>query len=109
MAHAALLKLATEEPEVFTKYDVTFLSVGTDGIDGPTDAAGAVVDQGVVSESRTASLAGMRRALEENDSYNFFGGFNGGRQLIKTGHTGTNVMDLHLLAITPKGHSFKAT
>ena len=109
MVLAALLTLATEEPEVFTKYDVTFLSVGTDGIDGPTDAAGAVVDQAVGSESRTESLAGMRRALEENDSYNFFSGFNGGRQLIKTGHTGTNVMDLHLLAITPKGHSFKAT
>ena len=82
----------------------TFVSIAES-----TSAAGAVVDQAVGSESRTESLAGMRRALEENDSFNFFSGFNGGRQLIKTGHTGTNVMDLHLLAITPKGHSFKAT
>ncbi len=104
MVLSAVLRLSSEEPKLFGNYDVTFLSIGTDGIDGPTDAAGAVADQGIVEKARAAGLAEMRRALAENDSYQFFSSINEGRYLIKTGHTGTNVMDVHLLAITRNGH-----
>lgn len=72
---------------------ITLLSAGTDGTDGPTDAAGALVD------GETISLADKERALrflENNDSYTFFKE-NGG--LFITGPTGTNVMDLQILLI----------
>jgi glycerate 2-kinase len=72
---------------------ITLLSAGTDGTDGPTDAAGALVD------GETISLAAKDRALrflENNDSYTFFKE-NGG--LFITGPTGTNVMDLQILLV----------
>lgn len=74
---------------------VTVFSAGTDGIDGPTDAAGAIADERTF---RRAAAAGLdpRAALDENDSYTFFAGVDG---LVKTGPTGTNVMDLRLLLI----------
>ena len=72
---------------------ITLLSAGTDGSDGPTDAAGALVD------GETIPLADKDRALrflENNDSYTFFKE-NGG--LFITGPTGTNVMDLQILLV----------
>jgi glycerate 2-kinase len=74
---------------------VTVFSAGTDGIDGPTDAAGAIADEHTL---RRAAAAGLdpRAALAENDSYTFFAGVNG---LVKTGPTGTNVMDVQVLLI----------
>jgi len=68
------------------------LSAGTDGIDGPTDAAGAIV------ESTTAFRAvhegvSIKDALYNNDSYAFFKALN---DLIVTGPTGTNVMDIQV-------------
>jgi len=67
------------------------LSAGTDGNDGPTDAAGAIADGGTVD--RAAPLS-ARAYLDNNDSYHFFEAVSG---LIKTGPTGTNVMDLRIL------------
>ncbi len=74
---------------------VTILSAGTDGIDGPTQAAGAIADTGTVA--RAAGL-GLDAAvfLANNDSYHFFEPLNG---LIKTGPTGTNVMDVRILLV----------
>jgi hydroxypyruvate reductase len=69
---------------------VTILSAGTDGIDGPTDAAGAFADSGTVHRAATQGLD-ARRFLDDNDSYHFFERM---RSLIKTGPTGTNVMDV---------------
>jgi hydroxypyruvate reductase len=69
-----------------------FLSAGTDGIDGPTDAAGAVVDEGTLERGRRAGLD-PRHALEENDSYAFL---ERAGDLIRTGATGTNVADLQV-------------
>lgn len=69
------------------KLPVTIFSAGTDGSDGPTDAAGAIADQ-------KTNLAGAREALANNDSYHFF---EQQRALIKTGPTGTNVMDVRIL------------
>lgn len=75
---------------------LSFLSAGTDGIDGPTDAAGALVDLGLYRRALAAGLdpAG---ALGDNDSYGFFSAAGG---LVKTGPTGTNVCDLQVLLAT---------
>ncbi|MGA7828714.1 MAG: glycerate kinase [Geobacteraceae bacterium] len=72
---------------------ITLLSAGTDGSDGPTDAAGALVDGETIS---LAEKERARRFLENNDSYTFFKE-NGG--LFITGPTGTNVMDLQILLV----------
>ena len=71
---------------------IMFLSAGTDGTDGPTDAAGAIVDGRTV---RKAKMMGIHpeRYLENNDSYNFFKAID---ELFVTGPTGTNVMDLQV-------------
>ncbi len=70
--------------------DVVFISIATDGEDGPTDAAGAVVTG--ESAHRAESL-GMSAAdyLSRNDAYTFFDNLN---DLIRTGPSGTNVNDL---------------
>jgi glycerate-2-kinase len=74
---------------------VTLLAAGSDGRDGPTDAAGAVVDGRTIARARSKGLD-ARAALAENDSYSFFS-VEGG--LIRTGPTRTNVMDLVLLQV----------
>nr|XP_018897080.1 PREDICTED: glycerate kinase isoform X1 [Bemisia tabaci] len=79
-------------------FKVWFLSGGTDGIDGPTDAAGAMTHS---SQMREAADQGLdaQKYLMNNDSFTFFSKLNNGADLIKTGHTGTNVMDIHILVI----------
>jgi len=74
---------------------ITFLSAGTDGTDGPTDAAGAIVDGRTVPDARALGLD-PRAYLDDNDSYRFFEQAGG---LLKTGPTGTNVMDLQIILI----------
>jgi glycerate-2-kinase len=68
------------------------LSAGTDGIDGPTDAAGAFVDGGTRARARRAGVDSAG-ALERNDSYGFFAAL---RDLFAPGPTGTNVMDIKI-------------
>jgi glycerate-2-kinase len=83
---------------------ITLLSAGTDGIDGPTDAAGAVVDGETVRKAREAGINPMAY-LERNDSYSFFRRFDlltGGKNHFVTGSTGTNVMDMQVLCIEKK-------
>jgi glycerate 2-kinase len=75
---------------------ITLLSAGTDGTDGPTDSAGAIVDGGTIAGAKSSGLA-PREYLENNDSYNFFRKAGG---LFITGPTGTNVMDLQVILIT---------
>jgi glycerate 2-kinase len=71
------------------------LSAGTDGTDGPTDAAGATADGTTL---RRAAIKGISLAekLEANDSYPVFEALG---DLVKTGPTGTNVMDLHIMLV----------
>ena len=71
-------------------------SGGTDGSEGPTDAVGARVD------SLTLERGGgsPRAALDDNDSYTFLEAAGG---LLKTGATGTNVADLQVLLLAPRG------
>ncbi|RKY59854.1 MAG: glycerate kinase [Candidatus Latescibacterota bacterium] len=74
---------------------VLVLSAGTDGTDGPTDAAGAFVDGGTSKRARKLGLE-PDDYLRENDSYNFFRALG---DLFVTGPTGTNVMDLQIALI----------
>ncbi len=80
---------------------ITLLSAGTDGIDGPTDAAGAVVDGETAKKAREAGI-NPSAYLDRNDSYSFFKRFDllsGVRNHLITGPTGTNVMDLQILCV----------
>lgn len=81
--------------------DISFLSCGTDGVDGPTDAAGAIGSATLVNNAADENMD-TEVFLANNDSYNFFSRFRNGDHLIKIGHTGTNVMDLHVLIVSPK-------
>ena len=74
---------------------ITLLSAGTDGTDGPTDAAGAVVDGNTVIKAMQMGLD-PEAYLNNNDSYNFFKEID---SLIITGPTGTYVMDLQIILI----------
>jgi len=72
-----------------------FLSLGTDGSDGPTDAAGAVADGETVTRARELGMKGLDFLLE-NDSYHFFEKLG---DLIKTGPTNTNVNDVQVILV----------
>jgi hydroxypyruvate reductase len=73
--------------------NVLVLSAGTDGTDGPTDAAGAIALGDTVRRAGAAGLNAYEH-LQSNNAYPFFDTLG---DLIKTGPTGTNVMDIHLL------------
>jgi hydroxypyruvate reductase len=70
--------------------DVVMVALGTDGTDGPTDAAGAVATGETVARAKALGLD-ARAHLEDNDAYPFFESLG---DLIRTGPTGTNVNDL---------------
>ncbi len=73
--------------------DVAIFSAGTDGTDGPTDAAGAIADGETMERARALGME-AREYLESNDSYRFFERLG---DLVKTGPTGTNVMDVRMV------------
>jgi hydroxypyruvate reductase/glycerate 2-kinase len=83
---ACLLKLGPGE-------DVVVLSGGTDGEDGPTDAAGAVADRDTWRKAVEMSPSAY---LDRHDSYTFFAATG---DLIRTGLTGTNVMDVRVMLV----------
>jgi glycerate-2-kinase len=74
---------------------VAVLSGGTDGDDGPTQAAGAIVDPLTVTRGKEAGLAASD-FLDDNDAYRFFEKTG---DLLITGPTGTNVMDVRLILV----------
>jgi len=74
---------------------VSILSAGTDGIDGPTDAAGAFADGGTCQKARILGLDPYHY-LNNNDSYSFFKALD---DLVITGPTSTNVMDLNIILV----------
>jgi glycerate 2-kinase len=74
---------------------ITILAAGTDGTDGPTDAAGAFVDADMMKKAMASRLDPLRY-LKNNDSYHFFLPLHA---LVKTGPTQTNVMDLVIVLI----------
>ncbi len=77
------------------KHSVVFLSGGTDGTDGPTDAAGGVVDGLTISRGIEKGISG-EIYLKNNDSYHYLKKTD---DLLVTGPTGTNVMDIQILLI----------
>lgn len=71
-------------------------SLGTDGTDGPTDAAGAIADNTSLTRSIQFGAECLSESMEQNDSYRFFEKLG---DLIVTGPTRTNVMDLHIVLV----------
>jgi glycerate-2-kinase len=71
------------------------LCAGTDGTDGPTDAAGAIVDNATVSKAEQLGLD-PESYLNNNDSYHFFERLG---DLFITGPTNTNVMDVCIILV----------
>ena len=74
---------------------IYFLSAGTDGNDGPTDAAGAFAALDIVPEGGSV-VSDITSSLKDNDSYNYFDRIN---QLLKTGPTNTNVGDVQIMIV----------
>jgi glycerate-2-kinase len=74
---------------------VVMLSGGTDGEDGPTDAAGALISEEILATARSRRM-NPRDFLERNDAYHFFAPLGG---LLKTGPTQTNVCDLRVIVV----------
>lgn len=84
-----------------------FLSGGTDGQDGPTEAAGAVTDGGLAAEAQGQGLQ-TDSFLANNDSFTFFSSLLQGKRLLMPGLTGTNVMDVHVMLLPPPPSYTKA-
>lgn len=74
---------------------ITLLSAGTDGTDGPTDAAGAIVNGETIRKAKFLGID-AEEYLKNNDSYHFFERIE---CLFVTGPTGTNVMDIQIVVI----------
>jgi hydroxypyruvate reductase len=88
LALAALPALAE------SRRPVVLVSLGTDGVDGPTDAAGAIAASDSLARAAALGAPTVEAALEANDSYNYFDRL---RDLVRTGPTGTNVGDLQIV------------
>ncbi|BFZ08130.1 hypothetical protein BsWGS_11169 [Bradybaena similaris] len=108
MAVAAALQLESMFPNLDKAHgssklpaptNVVFLAAGTDGIDGPNPAAGGVVSAGFKSNTAVAGLD-VVDFLGRNDTYTLLSQVDHGLNHVITGHTGTNVMDIHVLLIS---------
>lgn len=89
------LRVATQAPDITANW--VFLSGGTDGRDGPTDAAGGLVDAGTLPRI-TAAGQDVTALLANNDSY---AALAAAGDLLMTRATGTNVADVQVLLIAP--------
>ena len=87
--------LACAEPLESSGVTAVLASIGTDGIDGPTDAAGAIVDSATAQRARDAHLS-AGAFLNRNDAYEYFAKL---RDLVIIGPTQTNVGDLQLVLL----------
>jgi hydroxypyruvate reductase len=76
--------------------NIALVSAGTDGEDGPTDAAGAIVDEEIIARANQLGLDAADY-LKRNDAYRFFEPLGG---LLKTGPTHTNVGDLRVVTVS---------
>ncbi len=91
----ALAAIPMLDPLARSGAAVVVASAGTDGIDGPTDAAGAVADSSSGERARRAGLD-WAAALQSNGAYDFFDPLG---DLLLWGPTGTNVGDVHVMLI----------
>ncbi len=94
---AALVELLNKQSSASSNplAGICLLSGGTDGEDGPTDAAGAFIDEAVTGAMREHGFDPVE-FLRRNDAYNFFAPLGG---LIKTGPTDTNVCDVRVVVV----------
>ena len=94
---AALAELLSSSPRLSLppSLPLALLSAGTDGEDGPTDAAGAIVDSQILAKAKELGLDATDY-LRRNDAYHFFEPVGG---LIKTGPTDTNVCDVRVVVV----------
>jgi len=76
-------------------HGVAMVALGTDGLDGSTDAAGAVIDGSTIRRAESLGLS-PEEILRQNDAFRFFGGLG---DLVMTGPTGTNVNDIAVAAV----------
>lgn len=76
--------------------DAVLVSIGTDGIDGPTDAAGALADTTTFGRAAALGLQPATHYLDANNALAFFDPLG---DLVRTGPTGTNVGDLQVLLV----------
>ncbi len=89
-AQQCTLAMGIELSQIGGGRRIAAMVAGTDGIDGPTDAAGAFASPSTVADGERAGVSAAT-ALSRNDSYNFFKASGG---LLVTGPTGTNVSDV---------------
>ena len=89
------LSFLANHKKIQTKREWVLLSVGTDGIDGPTDAAGGIIDSISVNKMDELNLD-VTSYLDNNDSYNFLKEVD---SLYITGPSGTNVADIQLILV----------
>jgi len=89
------LSFLSEYTQIRKNIDWLLLSVGTDGIDGPTDASGGIIDSNSVNKYVSTNLD-IDRYLDNNDSYSFLDKID---SLYKTGPTGTNVADVQIILL----------
>ena len=82
--------------DIAGKQKITLLSAGTDGTDGPTDAAGAIIDNTTINRIVTMGMEPYTYLLN-NNSYTVL---DKAGALLKTGATGTNVMDIQLILLS---------
>ncbi|MUM76434.1 DUF4147 domain-containing protein [Pseudodesulfovibrio sp. F-1] len=95
MALAAAIRLHESGPE---SGRISMACVGTDGTDGPTDAAGALVLPDTLGDCDATNLSAALRHLADNDAYTFFTATG---TIVKTGPTRTNVMDVAVILVDP--------
>ncbi len=93
--HLALSALSQLNVSEHSSNKITFLAAGTDGTDGPTDAAGAIADRQTILLAHENKI-NAQQYLERNDAYHFFEQTG---SLLKTGATQTNVMDIVVVII----------
>ncbi len=80
-----------------TDVSIVLLAAGSDGIDGPTDAAGAFAFNGMFINKDDIQRA--HAALDKHDAYTYLNETNNGENLLKIGHTNTNVMDIIIVLV----------
>ncbi|MCP2520188.1 glycerate kinase [Candidatus Aminicenantes bacterium AC-335-A11] len=90
-----VLACLIEMSKISTNKNWLIASIGTDGTDGPTDAAGAWITPEILEKTKKLKLNPVEY-LNNNDSYSFFSQVDG---LIKTGPTKTNVMDIRIFLV----------